>query len=191
MRFLITAQPNPESPAPPTDFDPALFKRYMAFNEELHRAGVLIACEGLNPAAQGGHAIVKDGKRVAVDGPYAETKELVGGFYLIEVPSLKEALAWAAKAPTGMGFDDILEVRPLTGAGDIPPELHRRRSWSSTARWRWRWRTDPSGASSWSMRCAASRRSRTTTCCRACAETCSRGWGGARKRAWSSSAPLR
>ncbi len=123
MRFVITAQPNPQAPAQPADFDPELFKRYMAFNEELHRAGVLIACEGLNPAGKMGHAIVKNGKRVAVDGPFAETKELVGGFYIIEVPSFEDALAWAAKAPCGMGFDDILEVRPLTGAGDLPPEL--------------------------------------------------------------------
>ncbi|HEX5658388.1 MAG TPA: YciI family protein [Polyangiales bacterium] len=123
MRFLITAQPNPNDPSPPAAFDPELFKRYMAFNEEMHRAGILLASEGLNPGGQGAHAIVRNGERVAVDGPFAESKELVGGFYLIEVPSLKEALAWAAKAPCGMGFDDILEVRPLTGVGDIPPEL--------------------------------------------------------------------
>ena len=63
----------------------------------------------------------KDGKRVAVDGPFAETKELVGGFYLIEVPTFEEALAWAAKAPVGMGFDDerendeSAELNGLTG----------------------------------------------------------------------------
>jgi hypothetical protein len=123
MRFVITAQPNPNEPSAPKDFDPELFKRYMAFNEEMHRAGVLIASEGLNPAGRNGHAIVKNGKRVAVDGPFAETKELVGGFYVIEVPTFEDALAWAAKAPVGMGFDDLMEVRPLTGVGDIPPEL--------------------------------------------------------------------
>jgi hypothetical protein len=123
MRFVITAQPNPDAPSPPADFDPELFKRYMAFNEEMHRAGILIASEGLNPGGQGGHALVKNGKRVAVDGPFAETKELVGGFYVIEVPSLKDAMDWAARAPVGMGFDDVLEVRPLTGMNDIPPEL--------------------------------------------------------------------
>jgi hypothetical protein len=123
MRFLITAQPHPHAPAKPAEFDLALFKAYMAFNEELHRAGVLIASEGLNPAGKMGHAIVKNGKRVAVDGPFAETKELVGGFYIIDVPTFEDALAWAARAPSGMGFDDLLEVRPLTGAGDLPPEL--------------------------------------------------------------------
>jgi hypothetical protein len=123
MRFLITAQPNPNEPSAPKDFDPELFKRYMAFNEEMHRAGVLLASEGLNPGGHGAHAIVRNGKRVAVDGPFAESKELVGGFYLIEVPSLQDALDWAARAPCGMGFDDILEVRPLTGQNDIPPEL--------------------------------------------------------------------
>lgn len=124
MRFLITAQPNPNEPSTPSaDFDPELFKRYMAFNEELHRAGVLIACEGLNPGVRGAHAIVKNGKRVAVDGPFAETKELVGGFYIIDVPTLQDAVAWAAKAPVGMGFDDVLEVRALTGSADLPADL--------------------------------------------------------------------
>ena len=124
MRFVITAQPNPDAPSPAAEFDPELFKRYMAFNEEMHRAGILIASEGLNPGAQGGHALVKNGKRVVVDGPFAETKELIGGFYVIEVPTLQDALEWAGRAPVGMGFDDVLEVRPLTGMDDIPPDLH-------------------------------------------------------------------
>jgi hypothetical protein len=138
MRFLITAQPNPNQPSTPShDHDPALFARYMAFNEALHTAGVLVASEGLNPHARGGHAIVKNGKRVVVDGPFAESKELVGGFYLIDVPSLDDALAWAAKAPCGLGFDDVLEVRPLTQLSDIPPELRAliaqaAPSWSTT-----------------------------------------------------------
>jgi hypothetical protein len=124
MRVLITAQPNPDAPSPPADFDPELFKRYMAFNEEMHRAGILIASEGLNPGNKGGHTIVKNGKRIVVDGPFAETKELIGGFYVIEVPTLQDAMDWAARAPVGMGFDDVMEVRPLTGMDDIPTELH-------------------------------------------------------------------
>lgn len=58
-----------------------------------------------------------------VDGPFAESKELVGGFYLIDVPSLQHAIDWALRAPSGFGADDILEVRQLTGAGDLPPAL--------------------------------------------------------------------
>jgi hypothetical protein len=96
----------------------------MRFNEEMHQAGVLVASEGLNPAARGARvAVSKEGKRHVVDGPFAESKELVGGFYIIEVASLEEAIAWALRAPSGMGVDDVLEIRQLTGAGDIPPEL--------------------------------------------------------------------
>jgi len=67
----------------------------MRFNEEMQRAGVLVASEGLNPAAKGARVAVDNGKRYVVDGPFAESKELVGGFYLIEVNSLEEAIQWA------------------------------------------------------------------------------------------------
>jgi hypothetical protein len=95
----------------------------MQFNEEMHKAGVLVASEGLNPAARGARIAVSQGKRYVVDGPFAESKELVGGFYIVEVASLEEAIGWALRAPSGMGTDDVLEVRQLTGAGDIPPEI--------------------------------------------------------------------
>jgi hypothetical protein len=122
MRFLITAQPNPNQPPAEETFEPELFTAYMKFNEEMHRAGVLIASEGLKPGMSG-HVVVKDGERVALDGPFAETKELVGGFYLIDVPTLADAMAWALRCPVGMASADVLEVRPLTGLSDIPPEL--------------------------------------------------------------------
>lgn len=127
MRFIITAQPDRDR-APPdatAGFDEALFVAYMQFNEEMHKAGVLVASEGLNPAAAGARIVAVDGRRQLVDGPFAETKELVGGFYLIDVPSLDVAIQWALRAPCGFGSDDVLEVRQLTGAGDIPPELLR------------------------------------------------------------------
>ena len=125
MRFIITAQASPDidpNAAPPA-FDVELFKAYMRFNEEMHQAGVLVASEGLNPAAKGARIAVAKGRRYVVDGPFAESKELVGGFYLIDVASLDEAIGWALKAPSGFGSDDVLEVRQLTGAGDLPPEL--------------------------------------------------------------------
>jgi len=95
----------------------------MRFNEEMHQAGVLVASEGLNPSAPGARIAVANGKRYVVDGPFAESKELVGGFYLVEVSSLEEAIQWALRAPSGFGADDILEIRQLTGAGDLPPEI--------------------------------------------------------------------
>lgn len=145
MRFIITAQPTSGNPTtdPPSGFDEALFKAYMRFNEEMHQAGVLVASEGLNPAAPGARIAVAHGKRYVVDGPFAESKELVGGFYLIEVGSLDEAIQWALRAPSGFGADDILEVRQLTGAADLPPEILRliheaAPTWSASA---WQSRT--------------------------------------------------
>jgi hypothetical protein len=125
MRFIITAQSSSENTTadPQSEFDVDLFKAYMRFNEEMHQAGVLVASEGLNPAAKGARIAVANGKRYVVDGPFAESKELVGGFYLIEVNSLDEAIQWALRAPSGFGKDDILEIRQLTGAEDLPPEI--------------------------------------------------------------------
>jgi hypothetical protein len=125
MRFIITTRPaeNGSPHAPDAPFDEALFTAYMTFNEEMHKAGVLVAAEGLNPAGRGARVEVKKGKRTVVDGPFAESKELVGGFYILEVPSLDEAIAWALRAPTGLGFDDVMEIRPLTSEEDVPPNL--------------------------------------------------------------------
>jgi hypothetical protein len=125
MRFIITAHPAPDTkPADPNaPLDEALFTSYMAFNEEMFKAGVLVAAEGLNPAGKSAQVVVKDGKRVVTDGPFAETKELVGGFYILEANSIDEAVDWMLRCPTGLGFDDVLEIRPLTGSGDLPQNI--------------------------------------------------------------------
>ena len=125
MRFIITAHPGADSatPDPSAPFDEQLFTAYMQFNEEMHRAGVLVASEGLNPAGKSAKVEVRRGRRTVVDGPFAETKELVGGFYVIEVGSIDEAIGWAMRCPTGLGFDDVLEIRQLTGEEDLPPQL--------------------------------------------------------------------
>ena len=125
MRFIITARPGENSPPPNPDapLDEKLFSDYMKFNEEMHNAGVLVAAEGLNPAGKGARIEVRKGKRAVVDGPFTESKELVGGFYILDVPSLEAAVEWALRAPSGLGFDDVLEVRQLTGEDDIPPQL--------------------------------------------------------------------
>ena len=126
MRFIITARPGPDSPEPPDPngpFDEALFSAYMKFNEEMHKAGVLVASEGLKPGGDVARVEAKKGKRGVVDGPFTESKELVGGFYIIEVDSQEEAIEWALRCPTGLGFDDVLEIRALTGESDLPPHL--------------------------------------------------------------------
>ena len=125
MRFIITAHPGPDTAAadPEPPFDEKLFTAYMEFNEQMHRAGVLVASEGLNPAGKSARVEVKRGRRTVVDGPFAESKELVGGFYVIDVASLDEAIGWALRCPNGLGFDDVLEIRQLTGEDDLPPQL--------------------------------------------------------------------
>ncbi|MDC0740508.1 YciI family protein [Polyangium mundeleinium] len=124
MRFMICAAPDPNAPktegAPPSD---ELIAAYMKFNEDMTKAGVLVTAEGLNPAQEGARVANKGGKRVVLDGPFVESKELVGGFYLIDVNSREEAIEWALRCPTGIGHDDILTILPMTGAEDIPPEM--------------------------------------------------------------------
>jgi len=121
MRFIITSgtssEGNSQGDAP---VDDQLFVAYMKFNEEMAKAGVLIASEGLNPAGGRARVGVQNGKRRIVDGPFAEAKELLGGFYLIEVASLQEAIDWALKCPVGMASADELNIHQLTDGSDIP-----------------------------------------------------------------------
>jgi hypothetical protein len=121
MRFIITTHPDETkagaADAPMTN---ELFMAYMKFNEDLHRAGVLVASEGLLPGTPGACVKASGGRRKVVDGPFAESKELVGGFYVIDVPTLDDAKAWALRCPVGMASADVLEIRQLTGAEDIP-----------------------------------------------------------------------
>lgn len=135
MRFIITASPGGTAApgdakvetesaiGPDGSFDAELFAAYMRFNEEMHQAGVLVASEGLNPGGKGARVGVSRGKRTVLDGPFTETKELVGGFYILEVESLDEAIAWALRCPLGLGTDNVLDIRPLTEMTDIPPDL--------------------------------------------------------------------
>ncbi|HXI60945.1 MAG TPA: YciI family protein [Polyangia bacterium] len=126
MRFIITAQPGKSGQQPPdinAPFDEALFTAHMKFNEEMYKAGVLVAAEGLNPGGRGARIEVTRGKRAVIDGPFTESKELVGGFYIVDVKSLDEAISWALRCPSGLGFDDVLEIRPLTSEADLPPKL--------------------------------------------------------------------
>jgi hypothetical protein len=123
MRFIITARRDDTKPLAEPAFDEEVFTAHMKFNEDLHRAGVLVATEGLTPGTPGATVVTSGGRRKVVDGPFAESKELVGGFYIIDVPSFEEAKAWALKCPVGMDTADVLEVRQLTGAEEIPEEF--------------------------------------------------------------------
>jgi len=124
MRFLITATTDPNAPKREAPVDETqMISAYMRFNEEMHKAGVLVTTEGLNPAGKGARVGVSGGKRTVLDGPFAETKELIGGLYIIDVSSLDEAIAWALRCPTGLGTDDVLTIHQMTVAADVPPEM--------------------------------------------------------------------
>jgi hypothetical protein len=124
MRFIITAGPGDTNPGAPPEaaFDEALFAAYMRFNEEMHQAGVLVASEGITPG-KGARVGVVAGKRKLLDGPFTESKELLGGFYIIDVASLDEAISWALRCPVGFVADNLLEIRALTSMNDIPKNL--------------------------------------------------------------------
>ncbi len=125
MRFLIIPKPDPSKakPAASGAFDEKVFAAYMKFNEDMARAGVLVASEGLNPDGAHARVVISGGKRTLVDGPFTEAKELLGGFYLIDVRSKEEAIEWAKRSPIGLGGDEVLEIHQMTELADLPPRF--------------------------------------------------------------------
>ncbi len=94
------------------------------FNEDLVKAGVMLAGEGLHPSAKGKRVVFSGGKKTVVDGPFAETKELIAGFWLWQVKSIDEALEWVRRCPDPMpGEEAILEIRPVFDADDFGKEF--------------------------------------------------------------------
>src|SRR6185295_7066558 len=93
------------------------------FNEELVKAGVMLAGEGLRPSSQGKRVVFSGGKKTVVDGPFAETKELVAGFWLWQVKSMEEALEWVRRCPDPMEDDSDIEIRQVFEAEDFGAEF--------------------------------------------------------------------
>jgi len=91
------------------------------FNEELVKAGVMLAGEGLHPTSKGARLKFSGGKTTVTDGPFAESKELIAGFWLIQAKSMDEAIAWMKRAPFGGGTE--IEIRPIFEADDFGAEL--------------------------------------------------------------------
>ena len=93
----------------------------MKFNEALTQAGVLLALDGLHPTSKGARVTSAGGKKTVTDGPFTEAKELVGGYWVIDVKSKDEAVEWATRCPLGDG--DILEVRQVAELSDFPEDV--------------------------------------------------------------------
>jgi hypothetical protein len=123
MRFMVMvkATANSEAGKLPTQ---ELFAAMGKFNDELIKAGVLLAADGLQPSAKGARVKFSGGKRTVVDGPFAETKELVAGFWLWQCKSRDEAIEWVKRCPDPMpGEDSVIEIRPLYEAEDLGVEF--------------------------------------------------------------------
>jgi hypothetical protein len=118
---LVKATKNSETGVMPSE---QLFAEMGKYNEELVKAGVMLAGEGLHPSSKGKRVVFSGGKKAVVDGPFAETKELVAGFWLWQVKSMEEALEWARRCPDPMpGEESILEIRPVFEAEDFGKEF--------------------------------------------------------------------
>ena len=126
MRVLVIIKGNEESEAGVMPSE-ALLNAMGKFNEELVNAGVMEAGEGLHPSSRGKRVRFSGSDRTVIDGPFAETKELVAGFWIWNVSSMDEAVEWAKKCPNPMNEESDLEIRPVFEAEDFgeafTPEL--------------------------------------------------------------------
>lgn len=126
MRFLVIIKANPESEAGVMPSQ-ELLTQMGKYNEELVKAGVLLAAEGLHPSSRGARVRFSGSRRTVVDGPFSETKELIAGFWLIQVKSRDEAIEWVKRIPNPTGEEGEVELRQVFDADDFgeafTPEL--------------------------------------------------------------------
>jgi len=120
VMVMVKATPGSERGDMPTE---ELFREMGEFNEALAKAGILLAGEGLKPSSQGARVRFSGRDRTVSDGPFAETKELVAGFWLWQVKSLEEAVEWVKRCPNPTGEESVIEIRPLFEAADFGAEL--------------------------------------------------------------------
>ena len=122
MRFMMLVIPKGyESAQPNAAPDAKAVATMMRFNEDLANAGVLLSLDGLKPPSAGARVSFAGGKPKVTDGPFAEAKECVGGYWMIQVKSREEAIEWAKRAP--MRDSETIEVRQVHEMSDFPPEV--------------------------------------------------------------------
>jgi hypothetical protein len=123
MRVIVMIKATEQSEAGEMPSE-QLLSDMMAFNEELVKAGVMLAGEGLYPSSAGARVVFTGGERKVIDGPFTETKELLAGYWLWQVKSLDEAIEWVKRIPDPMpGSEAIVEIRPVFEADDFGEEL--------------------------------------------------------------------
>ena len=124
MRFMMLMIPGGYASAAPSAMPSAeAVAAMMKYNEELKKAGVLVALEGLHPPATGARVSFKGGEPLVTDGPFAEAKEVLGGYWLIDVRSREEAIEWARRCPASN--DDVIEVRRVHEMSEFPEEVQK------------------------------------------------------------------
>jgi hypothetical protein len=124
MRFMMLMIPKGyETAAPGAMPDAAHVAAMMKYNESLKQAGVLLSLDGLHPPSTGARVSFKSGKATVIDGPFTESKEVVGGYWMIQVNSRQEALDWASRCPAL--DNEIIEVRQVFEMADFPPDVRK------------------------------------------------------------------
>jgi hypothetical protein len=124
MRFMMLMIPKGyEQAAPGTMPDAKSVEAMMKYNEELRKAGVLLALEGLHPASMGARISFAKGKPKVTDGPFAEATEVLGGYWMIQVKSKEEAIQWASRCPALP--NETIEIRQVLEMTDFPTELQK------------------------------------------------------------------
>jgi hypothetical protein len=122
MRFMMLMIPKGyETAAPGAVPDAKAVAAMMKYNEELQKAGVLVALDGLHPPSMGVRVSFKGGKPLVTDGPFTEAKEVLGGYWMIQVKSKSEAIEWAKRCPGG--DNEIIEIRQVQDMEDFPPDV--------------------------------------------------------------------
>jgi hypothetical protein len=122
MRFMVIVKASKDSEAGVMPSE-QLLSEMMAFNEEIAKAGVMLSGEGLHPSSKGVRIRYSGNKRTVIDGPFAETKELIAGFWMWQCKSLDEAIEWAKKIPNPHNEDGDIEIRQVFEAADFGEEL--------------------------------------------------------------------
>lgn len=124
MRFMMIVIPKGYETAAP-DAAPTAegVAKMMEYNKSLQKAGVLLALDGLLPPSTGARISYRDGKTIVTDGPFAEAKEVIGGYWIIQVHSREEAIEWARRAP--MSNNEIIEVRQIHEMDDFPADVQK------------------------------------------------------------------
>ena len=122
MRFMMLMIPLGYETAPPdVKLDPERVAAMMKYNRALKDAGVLITLDGLHPPSMGARVSFASGKPLVTDGPFAEAKEVLGGYWMIDVKSREEAIAWATRCPASS--NEVIEIRQVQEMSDFPPDV--------------------------------------------------------------------